>query len=279
MHRNFIYLLLCFAFPFNVLFGQKSNIEKTIKNTSYPRNGAYQENDNWVSSELPLSVSSSDSPGNELLTQAQKQQEDKSLERKHTQYQAYLKKAKAKKQNVLKEPELLEVPKFESPDVDEPNIGKLGKIPTGLLKVILVFIVVALLILIFYQRFKKGIRWQKRGSKQDNYWNPEVVTQSDLENRLAKALKKEKFREAVRIYFTLILKELIRLNQIRWAKEKTNHEYLNTLKNKGLQKEFAVCIHVFDVVWYGEYEIDQEKFNEVGPKLTAFLTKLRAQNP
>ncbi len=272
-------LLLLLVFPCLSLLGQKSQLEKTIKNTSYPRNGAYKENTNWVNNELPLSVSSSDQTGNEWLTEEKNKDADKSLERKHNQYQQYLKKAKAKKQNVLMEPELLEVPKFENPDVKEPNLGKLGKIPSGFLKVILVIIVAALLILIFYQRFKKGLRWQRRGSKQDNYWNPEVVTQSDLEGRLSKALKKEKYREAVRIYFTLILKELIRLNQIKWAREKTNHAYLNVLKNKDLQREFAASIHIFDVVWYGEYEIDQEKFTEVGPKLTGFLTKLRALNP
>lgn len=113
--------------------------------------------------------------------------------------------------------------------------------------------------------------------KFDEYWNPEIVPVSDLENRLKKAITKEKYREAVRVYFTLILKELIRLNQIKWTREKTNHEYLMGLKNKTHYAPFSACIHVFDVIWYGEYEIDKHRFNEVEPTLSAFLNTLKTR--
>ena len=104
----------------------------------------------------------------------------------------------------------------------------------------------------------------------------EIVPVSDLEKRLEQAISKEKYREAVRIYFTLILKELIRLNQIKWTREKTNHEYLIGLKNPNFRSEFQSCIHVFDVIWYGEYEIDNSRFNEVEPTLKSFLNTLKA---
>ena len=112
--------------------------------------------------------------------------------------------------------------------------------------------------------------------KFDEYWNPEIVPVIDLEHRLKQAMMKEKYREAVRVYFTLILKELIRLNQIKWTREKTNHEYLMGLKNKAYYTPFSACIHVFDVIWYGEYEIDKHRFNEVEPTLRAFLNTLKS---
>jgi len=96
-----------------------------------------------------------------------------------------------------------------------------------------------------------------------------------LEKRLEQAIVKEKYREAVRIYFTFILKELIRLNEIKWTREKTNHEYFIGLKNSAFRSAFQSCIHVFAVIWYGEYEIDKSRFNEVEPTFASFLNTLK----
>jgi hypothetical protein len=168
------------------------------------------------------------------------------------------------------------MPSIDGPDFDEPDISKPGTIPPWILNVLL-FIVVGLgLFILFYLIIKNSGKSLTNFKRYDDYWNPEIVPVSDLEKRLAQAIAKEKYREAVRIYFTLILKELIRLNQIKWTREKTNNEYLIGLKNSEFRSAFQSCIHVFDVIWYGEYEIDKSRFNEVEPTLASFLNTLKA---
>jgi hypothetical protein len=111
----------------------------------------------------------------------------------------------------------------------------------------------------------------------DDNWNPEVITVSELESRLENALKNEVYREVIRIYFTMILQELIRLQLIKWRLEKTNQQYIYEVKNQILRAELRKCTRYFDIVWYGEYNIDRAKFEEIQPHFTRFIQTLKAK--
>jgi hypothetical protein len=52
---------------------------------------------------------------------------------------------------------------------------------------------------------------------------------------------------------------------------------LGVARPPGKQIVNRACIHVFDVIWYGEYEIDKHRFNEVEPTLSAFLNTLKTR--
>jgi hypothetical protein len=110
----------------------------------------------------------------------------------------------------------------------------------------------------------------------DENWNPEVVTKSELESRLENALNQEQYREAIRVYYTFVLQELIRLKLINWRLEKTNQQYINELKKAEFKSELIKCTRYFDIVWYGEYNIDKTKFNELQPHFTRFIQSLKA---
>ena len=271
MRASLLNLLISLSVGFSLA---QNPIKQELKNTSYPKQGNDHLRKEWNNS--PGGIIQSSENTDDYVIENKQAYSDSILAHYHEKYQQHLAKKQIREKNLLKEPELPEMPSIDGPDFDEPDIAKPGTIPPWVLNVLL-FIVVALgLFIIFYLIVKNSGKSSPNFKRYDEYWNPEIVPVSDLEKRLEQAISKEKYREAVRIYFTLILKELIRLNQIKWTREKTNHEYLIGLKKPNFRSEFQSCIHVFDVIWYGEYEIDNSRFNEVEPTLASFLNTLKA---
>ena len=164
-------------------------------------------------------------------------------------------------------------PDFDPPDFDAPNVGG------SFWKVLLFILIAALVILILYLIFKNAAPIDKKVIVDvEDDWNPEVITKTELELRLEAAMKREDYRECVRIYFTFILKELIRKSWISWKKEKTNHHYVMEMAGKSNQLVFMECVRIYDLVWYGEYEIDEEIFEMLRPTLEDYYKSLDPLN-
>lgn len=74
------------------------------------------------------------------------------------------------------------------------------------------------------------------------------------------------YRSAVRYQFLFILKKLSDKKFILWNPEKTNKDYVAELKADHLKSEFSNLSYIFDYVWYGEFNIDEQmylKFKEL----------------
>lgn len=106
--------------------------------------------------------------------------------------------------------------------------------------------------------------------------NPADIPKSALEMRLEEALAKDDFREGVRIYFTFILKELIRKGWIDWKKEKTNYQYDLEMRSKRGSEQFSECLRIYELVWYGEYSIDKKDFDDLHPILLNYYRSLES---
>lgn len=184
----------------------------------------------------------------------------------------------------VQRPEPIELPDidFDPPDIDAPDIDldiDAPTIPPGLWKALLFILIAAAIIIIAFLIFRNRQPSNKKIVVDvENDWNPEVITKTELEVRLEEAMDKEDYRECVRIYFTFILKELIRKSWIRWKKEKTNHHYLIEMNGKANQHVFAECIRIYDLVWYGEYAIDKAEFIELQPTLEKYYQSLEPVN-
>lgn len=167
----------------------------------------------------------------------------------------------------------IDPPDVDLPDIDAPNVGG------SFWKVLLFILIAALVILILYLIFKnaKPIDRKVIVDVEDD-WNPEIITKTELELRLEAAMAREDYRECVRIYFTFILKELIRKSWIVWKKEKTNHHYVMEMSGKPNQLVFMECVRIYDLVWYGEYEIDEEIFEMLRPTLQDYYKSLDPVN-
>lgn len=192
---------------------------------------------------------------------------------------------KGASEKTIKKPREIEIPEFDPPDFDEPDIDMdvdidapdPSKISKSTWRTILFLIIFAVVILLLYFWLKRLNFSSKIHQVVDENWNPEVITVSELESRLENALKNEVYREVIRIYFTMILQELIRLKLIKWRLEKTNQQYIYEVKNHELRAELRKCTRYFDIVWYGEYNIDRAKFQEIQPHFTRFIQTLKAK--
>lgn len=182
----------------------------------------------------------------------------------------------------IQEPEPIEVPEFDPPDIDAPDINApdidLPSISEYFWRTILIILIlVALFFIIYFIVKNKKPAITKVTYKEEDKWNPEIVSKSELEIRLENCLQNQNYREAIRVYFTFILKDLIRLNEIKWKQEKTNLQYSIELSGKEYSKDFNKITYMFDLVWYGEYNLTMEEFKNIEPAFVSFLKQLNAK--
>lgn len=181
-------------------------------------------------------------------------------------------------------PNPLELPDIDLPDIDFPDVNlpdiNLPSLGTWeFWKTVLLIIVVGILIFILYLILKKIRPLDAKVSLNvDDEWNPTVVTKSELELKLEKAVMNSDYRECVRIHFMFILKELIANDFIDWKPEKTNYDYLMEVRrSKEGHDDFGECVRIYDLVWYGDYEITLEDYNRLKPALENYYRSLNPE--
>ena len=181
----------------------------------------------------------------------------------------------------IQKPDPITLPDFDAPEIDGPDLPDIDapNISFSFWKIVLFSLLIIGLIIVIYF-WLKNKQPSNKTVLQDiqNDWNPEVITKSELEQRLEEAIERGDFREGIRIYFTFILKELIRKNWIHWKKDKTNHHYLLELNGKPQVDIFRECVRIYDLVWYGEYEIDKQNFEQLQPTLLKYYKSLNPSN-
>lgn len=170
------------------------------------------------------------------------------------------------------------IPDIDVPDVNLPNVD-LSFGTWEFWRVVLLILVICALLFVLYLVLRKIKPLDSKVKLNvDDEWNPTVVTKSELELKLEKAVMGNDYRECVRIHFMFILKELINNNHIEWKPEKTNYDYLNeTRKSKGYDN-FDECVRIYDLVWYGDYEITQADYYRLKPTLENYYQSLNPIN-
>jgi hypothetical protein len=170
-------------------------------------------------------------------------------------------------------------PDVLSPEIDTPEIDSTDDsadreplFSDGFWKVLGILILFALAIFLVYQLIKNAKPSVKEVKIQsiDKNWNPTIISKTELELLLESALEKEDYREGVRIYFNFILKELIKKGWIKWKQEKTNYSYILEMKSRSNSHLFEECVRIYDLVWYGEYQLSKSDFEEIQPVLLSY---------
>lgn len=105
---------------------------------------------------------------------------------------------------------------------------------------------------------------------------PSEIPKTELERRLEEALAREDFREAIRIYFIFIIKDLSDKDWINWERKKTNMSYLIEMRNKPQYNLFNETVSIYDIVWYGNYTITKSNYRDVEPKFKQLLSAINA---
>ena len=98
----------------------------------------------------------------------------------------------------------------------------------------------------------------------------EKILEIDLDKILNAALTAKEYRLALRINFLIIIKKLTLSGKIVWAKEKTNWEYLNEIRDKMLADKFKLIVLTFETIWYGEHDLNENQFNSLQSSYETF---------
>ena len=88
----------------------------------------------------------------------------------------------------------------------------------------------------------------------------EHIEKIDLNELIANALQQKDFRLAIRYMYLITLKEFSVKSLIDWHQEKTNIDYYNELKSPTLKQNFKTVSYLYEHIWYGEFNLDNEAF-------------------
>ncbi|WP_341899879.1 hypothetical protein [Fluviicola taffensis] len=169
--------------------------------------------------------------------------------------------------------ESVDIPDFDAPkgpNLDAPNIS------TGFWKWLgIILLVVALAILIYYMIKNRSPRIKTipfEALVED--LNPAEISKTELELRLEEATASGNYKECVRIYFLFAMKELIQRRWIFWKREKTNMHYIIEVQGRPIAREFEQIVSIYDLVWYGDYNIDSASYQVIEPQLKTAFQKI-----
>lgn len=88
----------------------------------------------------------------------------------------------------------------------------------------------------------------------------QLIKNEDLQKYLQKAVMEKNYRLAIRYYYLYMLQLMSEKDLIVWELQKTNNDYLNELKKPELKQPFTTITRLYDYIWYGDFEIDEQKY-------------------
>ena len=72
--------------------------------------------------------------------------------------------------------------------------------------------------------------------------------------------------------FIKTLKHLSSKEIINWQINKTNRDYYYEISDNNIKEQFVKLSQIFSYVWYGDFEINEEKFIEFEQNFAILLT-------
>ena len=91
----------------------------------------------------------------------------------------------------------------------------------------------------------------------------QLIKNTDLLLLINKAISQNNYRLAIRYYYLRVLKTLEEKELIIWEQQKTNEDYSNEINEVTLKSMFANLTHLYDFVWYGNFEVRELEFTKI----------------
>jgi len=125
-------------------------------------------------------------------------------------------------------------------------------------------ILAILLVILGLSRVKFRTWITGKGAKVETAYEvtDENIHEIDFDREIKDAESEGDYRKAIRLHFLRVLKNLSDSEYIYWDPNKTNYQYMYEVKGTGIYNPFTKCIHVFELVWYGEHPADIHYYNE-----------------
>jgi len=130
---------------------------------------------------------------------------------------------------------------------------------------ILPYLILAALIFLLIRFFlkvssKTMITGQQKGAGFQFTEEEHIIKNEDINALIATAIEQKNYRLAIRYYYLMSLKYLTETRMVTWQQEKTNEDYITEIENASVKADFKAITRIYDYVWYGEFNIDELKF-------------------
>lgn len=99
---------------------------------------------------------------------------------------------------------------------------------------------------------------------------------TDFKNLISQAEKNSNYRLAIRYYYLWLLKKLTLAEIINYDVEKTNNDYKNEIEIKSIKEEFEYTSYLYNYIWYGEFDVNDEQFSKARHAFVKFLNSIKA---
>lgn len=86
------------------------------------------------------------------------------------------------------------------------------------------------------------------------------LQQADFEKLVLQTMAAGDKRLAIRYYYLWLLQRFSKKGIIEWDLEKTNSDYVYEIGSEKHRSDFAYLSYLYNYVWYGEFETDDETF-------------------
>ncbi|WP_299334077.1 DUF4129 domain-containing protein [uncultured Psychroserpens sp.] len=100
------------------------------------------------------------------------------------------------------------------------------------------------------------------------------IYEADFKSLIQNAEKENNYRLAIRYYYLWLLKTLSEAEIIDYDVEKTNSDYYIEIEKEEMKKDFSYTSYLYNYIWYGEFDIDDNQFNKAKDAFTQFLRSL-----
>ena len=97
---------------------------------------------------------------------------------------------------------------------------------------------------------------------------------TDYDQLLDQALRKENYSNAVKILYLKALQQLSETELITWKADKTNHDYVREMVDHPGNKEFNQLTYFYEYIEYGDFSIDREGYDTVENIFSQFQHKI-----
>ncbi|HEY6505463.1 MAG TPA: hypothetical protein VIZ28_15925 [Chitinophagaceae bacterium] len=121
--------------------------------------------------------------------------------------------------------------------------------------------------------FRKKNTFIRTGEEMDGV--TDNIFEINYQREIDKAVSNGNYRFAVRLMFLQVLKGLSDKNIIRYTPDRTNFEYLLQLQSTRHYNDFFRLTRNYEYSWYGQFDIDTEKFSLIRKEFENFDLKLK----
>jgi hypothetical protein len=96
----------------------------------------------------------------------------------------------------------------------------------------------------------------------------------NYQKEMDRAVGMNNYRLAVRLMFLRLLRNLSNQNLIQYKQDRTNFDYMLQLRSTRMYPDFFRLARSYEYSWYGQFEIDKEKYSIIKNEFENFERKL-----